>query len=73
MVEKLRLVLWVATFGLIAVFTVQNIESVTVKFLMWDIAMSRAVLIVLLVGIGFLGGWLTARIRAWKKPATTKE
>lgn len=70
MLEKLRVVLWFTIFGLVIVFTVQNVQPVPVKFLMWEFSMSRAILITLLVAIGFVGGWLTARFRAWKKTST---
>ncbi len=41
---------------LVLIFTLQNIETVTVKFLWFDFSMSRAVLVITLFVLGFIIG-----------------
>ncbi|MEJ2093809.1 MAG: lipopolysaccharide assembly protein LapA domain-containing protein [Gammaproteobacteria bacterium] len=40
------------------IFIVQNLEIVEVHFFLWQLNISRAVLVILLLLIGFLIGWL---------------
>jgi uncharacterized integral membrane protein len=42
----------------VAVFIVQNAEVVELRFLFWELAMSRALMFVFLVLIGIAAGWL---------------
>jgi uncharacterized integral membrane protein len=44
--------------GLAAIFIIQNVAAVEGSFLFWSIAMSRALLIVFALGIGFVSGWV---------------
>jgi uncharacterized integral membrane protein len=44
--------------GLAAIFIIQNVAAVEVSFLFWSIAMSRALLIVFALVIGFVFGWI---------------
>lgn len=61
--SKLRLIVSVL-IGLLAVtFVIQNTEVVSVRFLAWDLSMSRAVLVVVLLGAGFAAGWLWGRLK----------
>ena len=48
----------VVLIALAAIFVVQNVEVVEVRFLFWKIAMSRALMFVFLVLIGMGVGWL---------------
>jgi putative membrane protein len=43
---------------LATVFIIQNVAAVDVRFLFWSIAMSRALLIVFALIIGFVFGWI---------------
>lgn len=47
--------------ALIVIF--QNAEATTVRFLAWHFSMSKALLLPLLLGIGFLVGWV---VGDWK-------
>ncbi|MDH3283815.1 MAG: lipopolysaccharide assembly protein LapA domain-containing protein [Acidobacteriota bacterium] len=50
--------------GLVAlVFVAQNTEVVSVRFLLWDVSMSRVVLIVLTLLVGAVIGYVLARLR----------
>jgi uncharacterized integral membrane protein len=50
-------------FGILAIiFVVQNIQTVDVTFLAWTITMSRALMLIIILGIGFLLGWAVCGI-----------
>lgn len=53
---KFKLSLSIVLLLLVVIFTLQNTEVVTIKFLIWDFALSRALMIFLLLGIGILIG-----------------
>jgi len=44
---------------LVIIFTFQNTEVVQVRFLTWDVSMSRSILVIGLLLIGFLLGRIT--------------
>ena len=49
---------------LVVVFSIQNVEIVTIKFLFWELAISRALMIILVLSLGILIGWfLSAHYR----------
>ena len=52
---KITLVVILACLALI--FVAQNIEVVTVRFLFWEMSMSRAILLFFSLLIGFIIGW----------------
>jgi len=53
---KIILILFLALLGLI--FIAQNIAVVEIRFLFWRLELSRALLILFLLLIGFTIGWL---------------
>lgn len=54
---KLYLVLVLVLAGLALIFTIQNVAAVEVNFLLWTVTMSRSLLIMFTLAIGFLLGW----------------
>lgn len=56
MQRNLRLTVVITFLILIVIFTIQNIEVVSVKLLWWDVSMSRSILVIGLLLIGFLIG-----------------
>ena len=44
--------------GLVMIFTFQNMEEVRVYFLTWEVAMPRALMILVIFLIGASVGWL---------------
>jgi len=46
---------------LVVIFTIQNAEMVQINFLIWDFAISRALMIFLVLSIGILVGWFAAK------------
>ena len=53
-----KLLITLFLIALAAVFIIQNAEVVELRFLFWQIAMSRALMFILLVLIGTAIGWL---------------
>jgi putative membrane protein len=67
----LALVLALAVVALI--FTVQNVAAVDVTFLVWTISMSRALLILFTLSIGFLLGWFLHAYYAYRNASRKSE
>ncbi|MEJ2662122.1 MAG: LapA family protein [Desulfobacteraceae bacterium] len=53
-----KLVLGIILAGMAAVFIIQNVTSVDLTFLFWTLSMSRALLMFLILSLGFILGWL---------------
>lgn len=56
--QKLHLAIGITSTILIFVFILQNTEVVTVNFLFWKLEMSRVILILVLLLVGFLLGYI---------------
>jgi uncharacterized integral membrane protein len=54
----LRLLIGVILLILVAIFTLQNTEVVSINFLIWRFSMSRVLMIFMLLAAGILIGWL---------------
>jgi putative membrane protein len=63
---NLYLALVLALAGVALIFTVQNVAAVDVTFLVWTISMSRALLILFTLSIGFLLGWFLHTYYAYR-------
>jgi putative membrane protein len=53
-----KLILGIILAGMAAIFIIQNVTSVDLTFLFWTLSMSRALLMLLILSIGFILGWL---------------
>ena len=60
--KNFRLWLGIVVASFVILFTLQNIATVEVSFLVWTMAMPRALLLFLLFGAGILVGLLMARM-----------
>lgn len=51
---------WVgmALLGLVVIFTVQNIATVEVGFLIWSVHLPKAIVLFLMFALGSLFGWI---------------
>jgi uncharacterized integral membrane protein len=58
MPQGLRPILLLVLLGTVLVFAVQNVADVEVQFLLWSLAMPRAILIMVVFALGVLLGWL---------------
>jgi putative membrane protein len=56
--QKLHLAIGIISTIFILVFILQNTEIVTVNFLFWKMEMSRVILILVLLLVGFLLGYI---------------
>ena len=54
---KIRIVTGLVLLLLVAFFTLQNTEVVTITFLFWHFSLSRALLIFLVLVTGVVVGW----------------
>ena len=52
---------------IVLIFLAQNYDVVTVKFLLWDLSMSRAVLLFFSLLIGFIIGWFLNSYLSYRK------
>lgn len=62
-----KIILVIIFSGLVLVFVAQNIDVVTVRFLLWEMSMSRAVLIFFSVLAGFVIGWFLNSYLSYRK------
>jgi uncharacterized integral membrane protein len=53
-----KIILGIILAGMAAVFLIQNAASVDMTFLFWTLSMSRALLMFLILSLGFILGWL---------------
>lgn len=53
-----KLIASLAILALALIFLFQNMAVVTIRFLFWDLAMSRSIFILFLLIIGLVAGWL---------------
>ncbi len=44
--------------ALVLIFAMENAQTVEIRFLAWAVAMPRALMIVVVFGIGLVAGWL---------------
>ncbi|HDQ15398.1 MAG TPA: LapA family protein [Sediminispirochaeta sp.] len=55
-------------FGVVAViFVMQNVQVIEVTFLAWSISMSRSILFILMLLIGFFLGWLVTSLKVRRR------
>lgn len=52
---------------LVVIFTLQNVEIVQISFLIWSFPISRALMIFLVLSVGILIGWFSAKHRSGAK------
>jgi putative membrane protein len=57
-----KLVTALIVAGLLVVFTAQNYQVVELRFLIWRLEMSRAILIFGVFAAGILSGWLVSSV-----------
>lgn len=67
----LILILTLTTFA--AIFIVQNAAAVDVNFLFWTVSMSRSLLIIFTLAIGFLLGWLLRTYYSYRNTKSIHE
>ena len=66
-----HLMLVLALAGIALLFIIQNVAAVDVTFLLWTVSMSRALLIIITLAIGFLLGWFVHGYYAYRRSHPT--
>lgn len=66
---RLISILIIAVLALI--FVIQNVAAVEVNFLAWTVSLSRALLILFTLAIGFILGWLLRSYSSYRKSKST--
>jgi len=64
---KPKTIIVVILIVLALVIILQNTEVVTLRFLLWDISMSRVILIPLLMLVGFVLGYIATTVRGSRR------
>ncbi len=67
-----RTIALLVVFLVFAVFVVQNVEAMDVRFLFWHMGASRALVLIGTFGLGLLAGWLTLWLRRKEGRAATE-
>jgi lipopolysaccharide assembly protein A len=65
---NLKLVLIFVIASLVVIFITQNAAVVNVRFLFWNVSMSRALLIFFLLIIGIALGWVLHSYFSFRRP-----
>ena len=64
---NLKLIIILIVASLIVIFITQNATVVDVRFLFWNVSMSRALLIFFLLAIGIVLGWFLHSYLSYRK------
>jgi len=64
---RFYLILVLALAGVAVIFIIQNVAAVDVNFLLWTVSMSRALLIIFTLAIGFMLGWFVHSFYSYRK------
>ena len=75
-VDMIRAVIFICLIAAVFLFVFQNLQTVEVKFLLWTINISQALILFMTPAIGLIGGYLLsypmrrpkAKIKNWKEP-----
>ena len=59
---KVKLVLLGLLLVAILVFSLQNLDAMDLRFLLWKVSISRALVLMMVFVFGVLGGWLLGAI-----------
>jgi len=61
---RVKLILVIVLVLTVVLFTLQNTEQVEISFLLWNFTTSRALMIFVLLIVGFLAGWLVGSLQS---------
>ena len=67
--RNLKMVLSLTGLALFLIFVIQNTEAVDVEFLFWSFQTRRAVLLFVVLAIGFAIGWI---LHGWPRRGLSK-
>lgn len=64
---KLKAYLAVGLLGCLLIFVLQNTEMVSIRFLIWQFTLSRALLVLVIFLAGILGGYLLGSLAGHRR------
>ena len=64
---SLKLIVGLVLAGLVVVFAIQNAEPVEFRFLIWSFALSRALMMFILLAVGMLLGWMLHALTTFRE------
>ena len=64
--------IFIILIGLMLAFVFQNIQDVDIKFLIWKISTSRALVLLVTFAVGLVSGWLLGLPRR-QKPGRSRK
>jgi uncharacterized integral membrane protein len=67
-----RVVLFICLIAAVLIFVFQNLQMVEVKFLLWTVTTSRALILFITLGIGLIAGYLLSHFPKKRNKAKTK-
>jgi len=68
----IRNVIFIFLLAAVLIFVFQNMQTVEVKFLLWSITISRALMLLVTLAIGLIGGGLLTYPTRRRKGGTKK-
>lgn len=63
---SIKLIAGLILAGLLVLFAIQNAEPVQFRFLVWSFALSRALMMFILLAIGVLLGWMMHAVSTYR-------
>ena len=67
-----KLIISLILAGFVVLFIIQNVAAVEVRFLLWTLQISQALLIFLLFAIGMITGWALKGFLGYRQRKTGK-
>jgi putative membrane protein len=58
MVANIRPFILIVLIAIAMIFAIQNVAEVEVQFLLWSVALPRAIMILVVLAVGMLIGWI---------------
>lgn len=62
-----KLIAGLALAGLVVLFAIQNAEPVEFRFMIWSFALSRALMMFILLAVGMLLGWMLHALTTFRE------
>ena len=70
---RIKMTIGFAVVLLTIVFTMQNVDVVSIRFLVWEMAVPQALLIFVIFSSGLLGGYLLGSLAGMSRRKKSKE
>ena len=71
-IEMIRNFIFICLIAVVLIFVFQNMQTIEVKFLVWTLTVSRALILLITLAIGLVGGSLLTYPRRRQKAGKKK-